>query len=198
MKRSRKNFIIDAMAFMFFLFLVSTGIILHYLLPHGSGGSRSIWGMSRHDWGDIHFYVSIGFLAILAIHLILHWNWIVNLIRGRKRMASGRRALLGLVGVFAIVAIAVSPLLSPIEGAKKTKAEEKHEKHISEVETDINGSLTLAEVQAHTGVPVSYLIEALELPESTSAETKLGKLKNQYGFSMDRVRMLIENYKPPN
>jgi hypothetical protein len=154
--------------------------------------------MSRHDWGDIHFYASIGFLAILAIHLILHWNWIVNLIRGKKRMASGRRALLGLVGVFAIIAVAVSPLLSPIEGANKSNAEEKHEKHISEAEIDINGSLTLAEVQAQTGVPFSYLIEALELPESTSGETKLGKLKNQYGFSMDRVRMLIENYKPPN
>ncbi|MCW5520321.1 DUF4405 domain-containing protein [Aureitalea sp. L0-47] len=198
MKRSRKNFVIDSLAFMFFLFLVSTGIILHYLLPHGSGGSRSIWGMSRHDWGDIHFYASIGFLAILAIHLILHWNWIVNLIRGKKRMASGRRSLLGLVGVFSIIAVAVSPLLSPIEGAKKSNVEAKHEKHISEAESDINGSLTLGEVQSKTKVPVSYLIKELGLPESTSAETKLGKLKNQHGFSMDRVRMLIENYKPPN
>ena len=183
---------------MFFLFLVSTGIILHYLLPHGSGGSRSIWGMSRHDWGDIHFYVSIGFLTILAIHLILHWNWIVNLIRGKKRTGSGRRAALGLVGVLAIIAVAISPLLSPVEGSERSKAEEKHERHTAKAEIDINGSLTLAEVQDETGVPVSYLLEELELPETTSEETKLGKLKNQYGFSMNRIRKLIEDYKPPN
>lgn len=198
MKRSRKNFVIDSLAFLFFLCLVSTGIILHYLLPHGSGGSRSIWGMSRHDWGDIHFYISIGFLTILAIHLILHWNWIVNLITGRKQMASGRRGLLGVVGVLAIIAVAISPLLSPVEGAKRSNVEANHEKHVSESETDINGSLTLQQVQDQTGVPASYLIEELGLPESTSSETKLGKLKNQHGFSMDRVRLLIENYKPPN
>ena len=194
MKRSRKNFVIDSLAFLFFLCLVSTGIVLHYLLPHGSGGSRSIWGMNRHDWGDIHFYISIGFLLILAIHLILHWNWIVNLIRGKKRETSGRRALLGLVAVLAILAVAVSPLLSPIEGGKRSKAEEKHERHISESEIEINGSMTLQEIQDRTGVPATYLITELKLPETTSAETKMGKLRNQFNFDMERVRILIKKY----
>lgn len=32
--------------------------------------------MSRHEWGEIHFYLSLGFLAILIFHLFLHWGWI--------------------------------------------------------------------------------------------------------------------------
>ncbi len=198
MKRSRKNFITDSLAFVLFLFLVTTGVLLHYLLPPGSGHSSTIWGLGRHDWGDIHFYIAIGFLGILVIHLFLHWNWIVNLIKGRKKIASGRRALLGFVAVLAIAALAVSPLLSPIENSEGNRTEENHQMHTSEAESDIDGSMTLSELRDKTGVPVSYILAELGLPETTSAETKLGKLRNQYGFEMDRVRVLVAKYEPTN
>ena len=32
--------------------------------------------MTRHEWGDIHFYLSVLFIALIMVHIILHWNWI--------------------------------------------------------------------------------------------------------------------------
>jgi len=199
MKRSRKNFVVDSLAFVFFVFLVSTGVILHYILPPGSGHSKSIWGMGRHDWGDIHFYVSVGFLSILVIHLILHWNWIVSLIKGRERKASGRRSLLGLVGALAILAIALAPILTPVEGSGRGKMEMEERTHDEEKsETKIQGSMTLKEVEASTEVPVSFILQQLQIPSDISEDTKLGELRKEYGFTMDKVRNIVEQYDRKN
>jgi hypothetical protein len=206
MKRSRKNFVVDSLAFICFIFLVSTGVILHYILPPGSGHSKSIWGMGRHEWGDLHFYFSVGFLAILILHLFLHWKWIVSLIKGRQRKTSGRRALLGMIGALAILAIALAPILSPIDGQGRGKMqveERTHEEnqvkestHEKNSEIKIQGSMTLGEVQASSRVPVSYILQQLQIPTDVSQDTKLGELKKEYDFSMDEIRDIIKNYKP--
>jgi hypothetical protein len=46
---------------------------------------------------------------------VLHWRWIVNVISGRPRAASGYRFGLGVVGLIATIAFAISPLLAPVE-----------------------------------------------------------------------------------
>jgi hypothetical protein len=194
MKRSRKNFAIDSLAFICFVFLVSTGVIMYYILPPGSGRGRTIWGLDRHEWGDIHFYFSVGFLAILAIHLFLHWNWIVSLVKGKKRETSGRRALLGLVGALAVLAIALTPILTPVESSGDAKNEMKEGMHNEETGIKINGSMTLAEVQESSGIQVSYILQKLQLPEDIPPDTKLGELKNKFGFTMDEVRKIVEEY----
>jgi len=72
MKRGTINFIIDLVSFVNLLCLAVTGFIMRYILPPGSGGRgrmfrggrggqageqiRELWSMTRHEWGDIHFY----------------------------------------------------------------------------------------------------------------------------------------------
>ncbi len=196
MKKSRKNFVVDSLAFICFVFLVSTGVILHYILPPGSGHSKSIWGMGRHDWGDIHFYFSVGFLAILVLHLFLHWKWIVSLIKGRQRKTSGRRALLGLVGALAILAIALAPILTPMEGSGQGKQQMEERTHEENSEIKIQGSITLKELHESTDVPVSHILGQLKITDEISEDTKLGELKNSYDFTMDDVREIIKKYRP--
>lgn len=69
MKRTSLNFWIDALAFVGFAFLTTSGILLRYQRPSGSGrantmggGHRAqakpvsvLWGLSRHEWGDVHY-----------------------------------------------------------------------------------------------------------------------------------------------
>jgi hypothetical protein len=59
----------------------------------------------------------------------------------------------------------------------------------------IRGSMTLSEIEKTTGVPVTYVLEKLKLPEDTDPESRLGRLRNQYGFAMHDVRKFIANYK---
>ena len=115
MKRPALNFVVDAIAFSGFVFMTASGVLLRFLLPPGSGQRSTIWGFGRHDWGDVHFWMAVALLGALSVHLLLHWKWIVCVLRGQPREGSGVRLALGAVGLLAILALAIAPLLSPIE-----------------------------------------------------------------------------------
>lgn len=70
-KKSNLITLVDITAFISFIFVVSTGVLMRYVLPPRSGKFIEILGMSRHEWGDIHFYITLIFLIILSVHLFL-------------------------------------------------------------------------------------------------------------------------------
>ncbi len=198
MKTSKQNFIIDALAFIFFVFLTTTGIIVHYLLPAGSGHSSAIWGWSRHDWGEIHFYMALGFLLILAFHLFKHWKWIFSLVKGRKRQEKGRRALLGLVGLVAILIIGILPLASPVQKSDTKRPETSEHRERSNSVPTIKGSMSLEDIETLTGVPSAYLIKELKLPANVSKNKRLKELKTEHVFEMEKLRELVSHYQNKN
>jgi Domain of unknown function (DUF4405) len=126
MRRVQVNAIIDAIALVVFMALASTGLVLRWQLPPGSGeafgrgmgrraGERSVdllWGLTRHEWGDYHYWIAVGLLAVLSVHLFLHWNWIVCVVRGKQTDASGWRLAIGLFSFAAITAVTALPLLT--------------------------------------------------------------------------------------
>lgn len=90
MKRSSLNFIVDLAALLTLVGLAFTGFIMKYILPPGSGGGlgrsfrggrnpiqiKELWSMSRHEWGDVHFYLAVLFVVLICVHIALHWGWI--------------------------------------------------------------------------------------------------------------------------
>lgn len=115
MSRSTLILLIDILAFIGFVFLTTTGILLHYLLPSGSGRWSEVWALNRHDWGAIHFWISVGFFSILTLHLILHWRVALGLLKGHKPEQMNWRIALGLVALLTIVALGVAPLFGKTE-----------------------------------------------------------------------------------
>lgn len=186
MKKSSQNYIIDLLGFMCFVFLASTGIIMHYILPAGSGHDLGIWGLSRHDWGAIHFWVSVGFFGVMSLHLIWHWSWIVNMVMRRQKEEFNWRAALGMLGVLAILILSIGPLM--VKPTFPDRMEITSEQLI-------RGSMTLPQVTEATNVPVDYLIKKLNLPTDVDLSRPLRLLKDEYGFDMGTVRMIVEEYK---
>jgi len=93
-KRSSLNFIVDLIALLNLLALAFTGLIMKYILPPGTGGRgrqlheglgrehiKQLWSMTRHQWGDIQFYLAILFVVLMLLHIILHWAWIKNYLK---------------------------------------------------------------------------------------------------------------------
>lgn len=83
MKRTTVNLVIDMLAAALFLGMIATGYVLHFPLPPGTNKSLSLWSLTRHQWGNIHFWISLALLGVLLTHLILHWQWVVTVV-GRK------------------------------------------------------------------------------------------------------------------
>ena len=113
--KHKLNIIIDTVAFIEFVFIATTGFLVKYTLPAGSGHYATIWGLDRHQWGDLHFWVCIGFLGTLLLHLVLHWKWISARLRGRKTDASGVRFGLGVFGFVMLILVGLIPVFSNVE-----------------------------------------------------------------------------------
>lgn len=130
MNRSNLNFIVDSVAFFLFLLLASTGILIYFVLPPGSG-NLTIWGMNRHGWGDIHFWTAMGFLLAMVIHLLLHWSWIVSSIKGHTgKEKSRKRIIISITAVVLALLFLLAPFFSPIEQGTGGEHGEEHTEQV--------------------------------------------------------------------
>ena len=108
MKRTTVNPLVDSFAAFLFVGMIATGYILYFTLPPGTNKSLSLWGLSRHQWGQVHFWISVGLLAVLLAHVALHWQWILAIASQRLGLArnpSRRPVRIGVITLLALVAI---------------------------------------------------------------------------------------------
>jgi hypothetical protein len=213
MKRTTLNQIVDAVAFVGFLLLTTTGVLLRYQLPPGSGrlhgvgmGTRAaerpvslLWGLSRHEWGNVHFWVGVGLMVALALHIVLHWKWVVCVMRGRPREESGVRFGLGVAGLVAAVCLAAAPLFGPKVEVPRAElrpdAAAEHGDGEEHGTQEIRGSMTLREIEQATGVPASDILRHLGLPEDTPLGERAGRLVRQQGTDLREVRRFVRQYE---
>lgn len=207
MKRPHLNFLIDAAAFVLFLLLMSSGLLLRYQLPPGSGeleghgpgrGSAErvitqLWGQTRHEWGDVHFWISVALIGVLAVHLFLHWNWIVGIMRGKPSEASGWRFGIGAASFVAIIFLSLTPLFTPTQQATRQQllADDAGAEAADVPLDELRGSLTLEEAARIVGIPISQLRDQLELPQDTSPQDRLGRTLRDHGKTMSDFRRLL-------
>lgn len=199
MSRSTLNFIVDAVAFAALLFLASTGILIHLVLPPGSGHFSVLWGMDRHQWGEIHQWLAVALLLLMALHLFLHWSWVVSIIAGSPARRSTARAALAVAALAVLVGVAISPYFGRVEGKLENgAAEPPHRMRGAEPSEEstyaIDGTMTLLEVQDRTGVRAEVILQELGLPSDTPTDERLGRLRKKYGFEIHDVRAAVAKH----
>lgn len=113
MNRAKVVTLVDLGSFIALISLISTGALLKFSLPPRSGG-HSILGLTRHDWGEVHFYISVCFLVFMSLHLVLHRQFIKSVFLGRGSREHNYRVVAGLVGLLTIVLFLFAPVfISP-------------------------------------------------------------------------------------
>lgn len=107
-KLELKRFV-DLSLYYLFCFLLGTGLLIHWRLVPGSRGGHGLhlFGFGRHDWGDLHFYASLGFLLMVAAHLWLNRLFIVRVIAEKIRW---RTIAIGLPGLIIVAAFLLAPI----------------------------------------------------------------------------------------
>ncbi|MEI6351809.1 MAG: DUF4405 domain-containing protein [Verrucomicrobiota bacterium] len=107
---------LNLLLYLSFCTMAGTGLLMAFRLIPGSRGGQGleVWGWSRHEWGDLHTWISYVFIALIAIHLVLHWAWLT------KCAASGHlwRLIVGLAVGLAIIA---AFLLLPVRHRERGK-----------------------------------------------------------------------------
>jgi len=210
MRKSTFHTIVDAAALAALVLLAATGALIHYVLPPGSGHFSTIWYLDRHEWGDIHFWIALTFLSLMVLHFFLHWPWIAHTIRGDRREGSRVRVALAAVATLVVAAIAASPFFAEVatqvdvphklrsgralehEGSPSAPTHEST-KHDAKA-PDIDGTMTLREVERRTGVSAAVVIEELGLPSDFPRDETLGRLRKKYGFEMQRLREIVQKH----
>ena len=149
MNRTISNIIIDIIAAFLFLGMIATGYLLRFPLPPGSNKMLSLWGYTRHQWGDVHFWISLGLLVVLIIHLVLHWNWIVTVIGKRCHLVKTAHPSLIRSGVLTggIVILMVSLFAWVAQNSVKEIARPMRGKHFMQTNPN-NESSTAAQTQS--------------------------------------------------
>ena len=56
------------------------GLVLGLILTKGGHDplDKYFLGLHRHEWSDIHYYLSLSFICFVMIHLCLNWSWIIQ------------------------------------------------------------------------------------------------------------------------
>lgn len=87
--------------------------------------------------------------------------------------------------------------LSEISEKEKGHQEKNHKdtKTQKEHSIDVNGRMTLKEIEIQYKVPADSLKKFLGIPMSISDYENLGRLKRRYGFNMSDVERFIQEYR---
>lgn len=93
--------------YLVFCFMLGTGLLLTLRLVPGREGGKGleVWGMSRHEWGDIHYAVSLVFLVLVVVHLWMERKWLAKV-----AAKGGTWKLVGGLSVGAVLVIGLATL----------------------------------------------------------------------------------------
>ncbi|MEM4332161.1 MAG: DUF4405 domain-containing protein, partial [Candidatus Micrarchaeia archaeon] len=60
-----------------------SGLVLFFVLPGGGrfAGQAEFLGLTRHTYADVHNIVGLMFIAIMLLHILLHFRWILGMSR---------------------------------------------------------------------------------------------------------------------
>ena len=124
------------------------------------------------------------------------------MVKGKIEAGSSARLGLGLLSVLSLLAVAATPLLSPVitsseEGYYGGRGRGHHTRPCDREGSFIRGSLTLQELEEHTDIPAEKILEKLKLPTSIEKTKLLRHLREQYGISMQQVREAVHALKHP-
>lgn len=222
MKRSTLNFWLDLMLFLVMAMLILTGLILEFVLPAGSGGrggqaKLELWGMGRHDVGEIHFYLGLGLIVGLLLHVILHWSWVSGtlsrLIRGKAGPGKGSMMAAGNISIaFVAIILGVGTGLFYLARISIARVEDGRgrQEHSACVQSGrgelrddyrqvaiidafrISGRTTLAQIAEAMEIDVDMLITQLSLPQNVHPDERVGRLCRELDTSVSQFRADVE------
>lgn len=210
MNRNWLNLLVDVVTALAALGLVFTGLLIYFVMPPGSGRGRlTLLGADRHVWGDVHFWIAIAVLALVIVHVTLHWQWLCTMVcrmsvtKSKGAPAKARRNLAGLAAATAVVGLMGGALLlARASLVVNASTDQHHAEGTGRIDADpasngthiveARGSMTFAEAAEAAGIDARDLIAAVGLPPDTDPQARIGRTVRATGLDMTDVRAAMD------
>jgi hypothetical protein len=114
--KTKINLVIDAIMLVLLMAIAGLGFLIKYVLIPGYKrntlypGDVELYflGLDRHEWGSIHLWLSFVFIALMMLHIVLHWK-MISCIFGQMVKGKASRVLVALcTGIMALF-LALAP-----------------------------------------------------------------------------------------
>jgi hypothetical protein len=84
--QTRMNWLIDLVVFVGGILAGLSGVYFLYLPSGGyEGGRNPMYGVTilwdRHTWSNVHVWGGVLMIAAIAIHFVIHWQWVKRMTR---------------------------------------------------------------------------------------------------------------------
>lgn len=122
--QTRNNWLLDAGLFVSTLAVTASSVYFLYAPSGGYQGGRnaaynSVLLFSRSTWDDLHTWGGVAMIVIALVHLAIHWNWVVSMVKRIWREMTGQCACMNARGHFNVLIdalIAFGFILAAISG----------------------------------------------------------------------------------
>lgn len=81
MNKQKVNYVVDFLALVSFIITALSGLAIKFFMPSGvrQGRFQEFLGIQKGTWSGAHDFFGILMIVLVAIHFILHWDWIVSM-----------------------------------------------------------------------------------------------------------------------
>lgn len=154
------NFIVNVFLFLVMAAIGGIGLLMKYKLVsgeerweiYGSNPDLFLWGLDRHQWGDVHLILGYVFFGLLFLHILLHWSQIKGIY---QVMIKARSWQVILVSLFVIVSLLLLffAFISTIDVVPLKAGEGRHQLEAArhEATEDITAARRAGEVSGFAG-----------------------------------------------
>jgi len=224
MKKSNWQYLVNTLLFTCMVCIAFIGFLMGFFLAQGPAvneADKYLMGLHRHQWGNIHLYISIVFSILIIIHIIFDWKWIKGKAQKLFKKRWGTALILTAIAPFLVLFLfwyfypkypASYEDYGKRAGEKMRQTEQLKKGHqiLDEIVLQdeergyliVTGQMTLLDVEKATGISARRIADELGLPSKISFKDTLGRLRRRYSFTLDEVRAIItellsKGKKPP-